>query len=970
MNATGDRPRLRRLRRRNARRPTLAASNIEHNLATLTIGNHSGNWYYKANLAPHASCSSTAVTTNSTALSNLSGNTSYYYTAYSDRSCSTEIASASAFLTKPATPAKPTAVSGAGSGKLTLSSSVTGGGALTKWQYRQKGADDTDFGSWQDIKSTSNTLRHTVSGLTDGTNYTFEVRAVNTTGTGPESDESASAAPWPVVGLTASDVTATTAKLAISGWSGVWSYKDGQKEYYISCTNVAAGTAEASLSGLTPGQDYLVYAYGKHDCPVNDNDNTWGGARSVIFTTLLSKVEGVSVSASAESLTVDWTAQSGVTGYHVQWKSGTEDWSSDRQENATTNSATISSLTAGANYTVRVRSYHRNYVGRIKYGEWSDPATTPARLTVSNLASTSATVTISGYIGKWYYDISGGTKVDCTNAGISGSSVDLTGLAQGSDHNFTAWSTFKLQAGITRQRGFQNPGDRRGDAARRRGAGDGPGPCAGDGAAGPEPHACGGRDADADERARQYRARLADGAPGAGLTLAGQPVPLHAGVAPAGSAGGSCATGGMGRYGFGHAGSGSAGPVCGAADSWTVGSDELFRTSAFDVLLGAAPGEAGALAGPLWSLWGRGDFGSFEGRPEPGSSYSGEMRTGWLGFDGRAGPWVAGIAVSHGESETDYDFDSGGGIDGRGRLETELTAVYPYGRWTLPNGLELRGAVGVGSGEAHHRPEEGVRETSDLSMRMASTGVRRALPMPGGLDLALRADASVVRMDTADGLEIVSGVSADSWRLRAGLEASRRFELDDGVALEPFAEAAGRRDGGDGVTGTGLEVAGGVRYTAPRLQVEARGRWLAAHSEEGARERGVSVTARVGPGAAGARPVAVSEPALGARTRGRRRRCGGRDAGPAGRRGGGRRARRARRLRLCAGAGGPAHPVRGDGAFGGRGPAARDRDTVRGAARPACLWSCPASAGRAAERRPITGCGSMPGCGSERESGR
>ena len=330
-------------------------------------------------------------------------------------------------------------------------------------------------------------------------------------------------------------------------------------------------------------------------------------------------------------------------------------------------------------------------------------------------------------------------------------------------------------------------------------------------------------------------ARLADGAPGAGLTLAGEAVPVGAGVAPAGGADGSCAAGG---------------PGCGAADGRAVGWGELFRTSAFSMPLGAAPGAAGAAsAGPLWSLWGRGDFGSFEGRPEPGGRYSGDLRTGWLGFDGRAGPWVAGIAVSRGESETDYGV--GGGIDGLGRLETELTAVYPYGRWTLADGLELRGVVGGGTGEARHHPEGGAAETSDLSMRMASAGVRRALPAPGGLDLAARADMSVVRLEIGDGPAFISGVSADSWRLRAGLEASRRFALEGGAALAPFAEAAGRRDGGDGLTGMGLEVAGGVRYTAPRLQVEARGRWLAAHSEEGARERGVSVTARVGPGAQG-----------------------------------------------------------------------------------------------------------------------
>ena len=207
--------------------------------------------------------------------------------------------------------------------------------------------------------------------------------------------------------------------------------------------------------------------------------------------------------------------------------------------------------------------------------------------------------------------------------------------------------------------------------------------------------------------------------------------------------------------------------------------------------------------------------------------------------------------MSHGDGEAEYDLDTGGGTAGRGRLETALTAVYPYGRWTVGDGLELHGVVGAGSGAARHGPEGGVRETSDLSMRMASAGLRRALPALGGLDLAVRSDASVVQLDVGDGPAMVSGMSADSWRVRAGVEAARRFALAGGAALEPFVEASARRDGGDGLTGTGLEVAGGLRYTAARLQVEARGRWLAAHSEEGARERGVSVTARFGPGADG-----------------------------------------------------------------------------------------------------------------------
>ncbi len=346
-------------------------------------------------------------------------------------------------------------------------------------------------------------------------------------------------------------------------------------------------------------------------------------------------------------------------------------------------------------------------------------------------------------------------------------------------------------------------------------------------------------------------ARMAAEAPMSGLTLAGETVPLAVSGAGTSLAGGACAAGDQWRHGLDWhgpgTGLGAATADCGGAGSRTVGTDELLNASAFSLGLGAAEGEPGFDPhAPRWAVWGRGDYGTFEGRPD-GMRYDGEMRTGWLGIDARAGAWVAGLAVSHGTGEADYGLDGGE----TGRLETELTAVYPYGRWTVSEGLELRGVLGAGWGEARHRVDGGVEETGDLSMRMASLGLRHALPPVAGIDLAARADASVVRMETDEGPDPVHGLTADSWRLRAGVEASRRFALDDATALTPFVEAAARRDGGDGLTGTGLEIAGGVRWTAPRVQVEARGRWLAAHTEDGAAERGVSVTARVGPGAQG-----------------------------------------------------------------------------------------------------------------------
>ena len=352
-------------------------------------------------------------------------------------------------------------------------------------------------------------------------------------------------------------------------------------------------------------------------------------------------------------------------------------------------------------------------------------------------------------------------------------------------------------------------------------------------------------------------ARLADGVPGSGLTLAGQPVGPGTLATREGPREGPCAPRADARF--------RGAPDC-AAEARSVGPDELLGSSAFALALSEADG---APQRPLWAVWGRGDLGAFEGRPEPGARHEGELRTAWLGVDARSGPWVAGLAVSRGESEAEYRFDLGGGVAGSGRLETVLTAVHPYGRWTFANGLELRGVLGAGSGEARHLPADGEAETSGLDMRMASLGLRRPLRPLGGTALAARAEASAVRMETGAGPGPVSNVTADAWRLRAGLEASRRIVLDGGsAALEPFLEVAMRRDGGDGVTGSGVEVAGGVRYAAPGVSVEARGRWLAAHSAAGTRERGASVTARFGPGANGPGLSLSLSPRWGAETGG------------------------------------------------------------------------------------------------------
>ena len=83
-----------------AAKATLSSSGVGTTGATLTIANHNGDWYYKADVAPHNTCQG-PVSGSSKTLSGLSAGTTYTYTAYSDSACTSanEIAAAAAFTT-------------------------------------------------------------------------------------------------------------------------------------------------------------------------------------------------------------------------------------------------------------------------------------------------------------------------------------------------------------------------------------------------------------------------------------------------------------------------------------------------------------------------------------------------------------------------------------------------------------------------------------------------------------------------------------------------------------------------------------------------------------------------------------------------------------------------------------------------------------------------------------------------------
>jgi hypothetical protein len=291
-----------------------------------------------------------------------------------------------------------------------------------------------------------------------------------------------------------------------------------------------------------------------------------------------------------------------------------------------------------------------------------------------------------------------------------------------------------------------------------------------------------------------------------------------------------------------------------------VSTRELVRGTSFYYALDDAP-QGGADGGLAFTIWGAGDWNAFEGSPSATSSYNGTMVSGYLGVDvSKTASWIAGVAVGRSMGEADYDVTVTDGT-----LEATLNSVYPYAHWTGPGCcIEVWGVGGFGTGEV-----EVPDGTSDLSMSMGMVGVRAQLvgSATNGLDLDLIGDAGIAKLTTAESASAsLSDLEASVQRVRVGLEASRTSNMGGGMLFTPFAQVAGRYDGGDGQTGNGLEVAGGLRIAGGRAGLEARGRLLAMHTGEEVKEHGVSVVAFIR-AAGGGQGLSMSiAPRLGADT--------------------------------------------------------------------------------------------------------
>ncbi len=334
---------------------------------------------------------------------------------------------------------------------ITVSWTAVSGATGYKVQWQPEASTSWRQSVQQKELSGSGTTSYKITGLDSTEQYRVRVIPIGRNGDGGPSRPSIVRPRVPVpVGTTTVNVVATVNALAVR-WSEVEhaarykvQWKSGSQSWDSSREQIVQ-TQEYSIGGLTPGTQYSVRVI-----PVG-RDGTDGTVSSATGTAtpttppVVAAPSSVTATASSNALSVSWATVSGALGYKIQWKSGTEAWSSTRQHTVNDPSITshkITGLTAGTQYTVRI-------VPIGTYGDGTSsvqrtatptappqPVTAPENLLLSDDLQTSLKVSwdavsgATGYKVQWKKtDQNWSPTTRQATLGSSASSYKITGLS-------------------------------------------------------------------------------------------------------------------------------------------------------------------------------------------------------------------------------------------------------------------------------------------------------------------------------------------------------------------------------------------------------------------------------------------------------------------------------------------------------------------------------------------------------------
>ena len=295
--------------------------------------------------------------------------------------------------TPPAAPAGFTAT--AGDGSVTLAWNDPADSSITGYQYQVNHNDTgtgnlSGWGAWQSIaNSGAATTSHAISGLTNGREYRYHLRAVNAAG---NSASAPNAAPWYAAATPAAAPLQPPASVTVTRSDGAmtasWPAVAGATGYFVEYSAVGGGnwiTAAANhagtgitINGVNNGHTYLVGVSSLSGEASNKPKRPGTSPPQVsppsgpYSKTAPDAPPSVTILRANGKLTAFWNSGWGAESYRVMYTSdGGENWTLAAESHPVSNGVTSIDINADntKTYTVGVRAQNKN-----GHSAWRDSA--------------------------------------------------------------------------------------------------------------------------------------------------------------------------------------------------------------------------------------------------------------------------------------------------------------------------------------------------------------------------------------------------------------------------------------------------------------------------------------------------------------------------------------------------------------------------------------------------------------------
>ncbi|WP_309613995.1 fibronectin type III domain-containing protein [Flavobacterium sp.] len=413
------------------------------NALTITISGTGGSTSCSPTPSRTGAFTTTAATNFASTTQNLTGNITLTLALTGGASGSTERldniilnGTVTATTTAPLAPTITAITPGNGQLSVAFTAGGNGGSAITNYKYSTDGG--TNFTACSPTQTTSPIV---ITGLTNGTSYNVQIKAVNAIGDGTATVSTVATPRTTPSAPTIGTITPGIGQLSVAftagsdGGSAITNYK-----YSLNGGSfVSAGSTSSPIviTGLTNGTSYNVQLLAVNVA----GDGTASGASAGTPRTSPSAVTGLTATAGNSQVTLAFTAGSNggsaITDYVYSLNGG-----SFTSAGTTTSPIVVTGLTNGTSYSFVVKAVNAAGNGTASSTVSATPRTTASAPSITTITPGDSSLSVAftapssnggAAITDYKYSINGGSSF--ISAGSTTSPIGISGLTNGTTYD-------------------------------------------------------------------------------------------------------------------------------------------------------------------------------------------------------------------------------------------------------------------------------------------------------------------------------------------------------------------------------------------------------------------------------------------------------------------------------------------------------------------------------------------------------